>query len=64
MDEITELINRRFDRLKTRVSNAPTGGSTDDARQFLANIQAAICNFNLFLDEIDLWLRDGLADDN
>ena len=52
-NEITELINRRFDRLKARVASAPTRGSTEDAREFLATIQAAVHDFYLLLDDVD-----------
>lgn len=58
-NEITELINRRFDLLKARIASAPTSGSTEDARQFLTTVQAAIYDFYLLLDDIDRWKPEG-----
>jgi hypothetical protein len=57
-NDITEIINRRFDRLKKRIEAAPTGGTTEDVRQHLAVITAAITAFYVLLDDIDSWKQD------
>lgn len=57
-NNITQLINHRFDRLKTRIEAAPTGGTTEDIREHLAVITAAITAFHVLLDDIDAWNED------
>lgn len=51
--DLTNLINRRLDRLKNEISSAPSGGGLESLRAFLLKIERSIEKFLILLDEIE-----------
>jgi len=51
MKILTELINKRIDRLKNEFNNFPAGGGIEKLREHLVLVQAGIRSFINFIDQ-------------